>query len=315
MAVKLGRGTMTYEWIDGWAKLPSGWSFKECADVAVDSKDNVYVFNRGEHPVMAFDRGGAFLRSWGEGLFRTAHGISVGPDDSVYCVDNGDHTVRKFTTKGELLLTLGSKDQPARRYSGEAFNQPTGLAVSHKSGDLFISDGYGNARVHKYSADGRHIMSWGSSGIDPGQFVIPHNIAVDKDDNVYVADRECHRVQVFDAKGKLQSIWQNIWKPSGIRVAGDGSIYIAELLADPYYRDAPDLGHRVSIYNRAGKLLGRLGASQWGEAPGQFITPHGIAVDSRGDIYVAEVSWVMAGRDMKPPREMRSLQKLVKKAV
>ena len=312
MTTALGSGTFTFEVVEGWAKLPQGWSFKECPDVAVDSKDRVYAFTRGEHGVIVFDRDGNFLSSWGEGVFGNAHGICIGPDDTVYCVDNGDHTVRKFSTDGELLMTLGTKDQPAPRFSGEAFNLPTGLAVSHKTGDLFISDGYGNARVHKYNAEGRHIMSWGSSGIDEGQFVIPHNIAVDRDDNVYVADRECHRVQVFDPNGRLQAIWSNIWKPSGIRVGVDGNVYIAELLADSYYADAPDVGHRVSIYSQSGKLLGRLGDSQWGEGPGQFVSPHGIALDSRGDIYVGEVSWTMMGRVLEPPREMRSLQKLAR---
>ena len=312
MTTVLGSGTFTFEVVEGWAKLPQGWSFKECPDVAVDSKDRVYAFTRGEHGVIVFDRDGNFLSSWGEGVFGNAHGICIGPDDTVYCVDNGDHTVRKFSTDGELLMTLGTKDQPAPRFSGEAFNLPTGLAVSHKTGDLFISDGYGNARVHKYNAEGRHIMSWGSSGIDEGQFVIPHNIAVDRDDNVYVADRECHRVQVFDPNGRLQAIWSNIWKPSGIRVGVDGNVYIAELLADSYYADAPDVGHRVSIYSQSGKLLGRLGDSQWGEGPGQFVSPHGIALDSRGDIYVGEVSWTMMGRILEPPRELRSLQKLAR---
>lgn len=312
MTTALGSGTFTFEVVEGWAKLPQGWSFKECPDVAVDSKDRVYAFTRGEHGVIVFDRDGNFLSSWGEGVFGNAHGICIGPDDTVYCVDNGDHTVRKFSTDGELLMTLGTKDQPAPRFSGEAFNLPTGLAVSHKTGDLFISDGYGNARVHKYNAEGRHIMSWGSSGIDEGQFVIPHNIAVDRDDNVYVADRECHRVQVFDPNGRLQAIWSNIWKPSGIRVGVDGNVYIAELLADSYYADAPDVGHRVSIYSQSGKLLGRLGDSQWGEGPGQFVSPHGIALDSRGDIYVGEVSWTMMGRILEPPRELRSLQKLAR---
>ena len=313
MSTELGSGTLIFDVVEGWAKLPQGWNFKECADVAVDSKDRVYAFNRGAHPVIVFDRDGTCLSSWGEGVFDSAHGICIGPDDSVYCVDNGDHTVRKFTSDGELLMTLGAKDRPAPRFSGAAFNLPTDLAVSPKTGDLFISDGYGNARVHKYSAEGQHIMSWGSSGIDEGQFVIPHNVTVDEEDNVYVADRECHRVQVFDSNGRLQAIWNNIWKPSGIKVGLDGNVYIAELIGDGYFADAPDVGHRVSIYTRSGKLLSRLGDSQWGEGTGQFVSPHGIDLDSQGSIYVAEVSWSMMGQSLDPPREMRSLQKLTRR--
>ena len=310
MSTNLGNGSMTYTVVDGWAKLPEGWSFKECGGVAVDSKDNVYVFCRGEHPVIVFDKNGDFLRSWGEGLFTNAHAITVGPDDTVYCTDNGDHTVRKLTSDGELLMTLGSANQPSARWSGKPFNLVTDVAISQKTGDLFISDGYGNSRIHRYSSDGEYITSWGSSGIDPSQFVIPHNIAIDKDENLYVADRECHRVQVFDTNGKLQAIWNNIWKACGLRVGQDGNVYIGELMGEAYYADAPDVGHRVSIYNPSGDMLSRLGDSHIGEESGQFIAPHGIAVDSRGDIYVAEVTWVMWGSRQDPPREYRSLQKL-----
>ena len=308
----MGSGTMTYEVVEGWAQLPEGWSFKECAGVAVDSKDRVYVFNRGEHPLMVFHPDGTLESSWGEGVFYNPHGICIGPDGSVYCVDNGDHTVRKFTAQGELLMTLGSAGSPSTRYSGQPFNSPTHLAVSHKTGELFISDGYGNARVHRYSAEGEYIDAWGASGIDEGHFVIPHNITVDGDDNIYVADRECHRVQIFDAKGNFQGMWNNIWKACGITVGGDGNIYVAELIGDEYYTDAPDVGHRVSIYSSGGKLLTRLGDSLPGEGLCQFIAPHGIAVDSRGDIYVSEVSWTMMGRNLDSPREMRSLQKLAR---
>ncbi|MQF68723.1 hypothetical protein FIM12_00080 [SAR202 cluster bacterium AD-804-J14_MRT_500m] len=310
MSTNLGSGSLTYTVVDGWAKLPEGWSFKECGGVAVDSKDRVYVFCRGEHPVIVFDRNGNFLQSWGEGLFTNAHAITVGPDDAVYCTDNGDHTVRKLTSDGELLMTLGSANQPSDRWSGEPFNLVTDVAISRKTGDLFISDGYGNSRVHRYSSDGEHITSWGSSGIDPSQFVIPHNIAIDNDEYLYVADRECHRVQVFDTNGKLQAIWNNIWKACGLRVGQDGNVYIGELMGEAYYADAPDVGHRVSIYSPSGEMLSRLGDSHIGEKSGQFIAPHGIAVDSHGDIYVAEVTWVMWGSRQDPPREYRSLQKL-----
>ena len=313
MTTTLGTSTMSYEIVEGWAKLPQGWSFKECAGVAVDSKDRVYVFCRGEHPVVVFDREGNFLSSWGEGLFTTAHDIAVSPDDFVFCIDNGDHTVRKYNTEGQLLMTLGSANHPATRFSGEPFNQPTDVAVSQESGDLFITDGYGNSRVHQYSAEGRHITSWGAAGIDPGQFVIPHNISIDRDERIYIADRENNRVQVFDTNGKLQAMWHDIWKPSGLAIGGDGNIYIAELIGDMYFHDAPGLGHRVSIYSPEGNMLCRMGDSLVGEGPGQFISPHGIAVDTRGDIYVSDVSWVMWGRHQDPPREMRSLQKLAKK--
>ena len=220
-------------------------------------------------------------------------------------------------------MTLGAANQPSARWSGEPFNLVTDVAISAKTGDLFISDGYGNSRIHKYSSDGKHIMSWGSSGIDPSQFVIPHNISIDKDDNLYVADRECHRVQVFDANGKLQAIWNNIWKACGLRVGPDGNVYIGELMGEAYYADAPDVGHRVSIYSPSGEMLSRLGDSHIGEGSGQFIAPHGIAVDSRGDLYVCEMPRANMGSEWMEeasknrggglPPEVRTVVKLARK--
>src|SRR5215471_11507053 len=250
--VTLGTGNYTYEVVENWAKLPAGWGFKEVAAVGVDANDNVYAFNRGEHPMMVFDRHGNFLRSWGEGIFLRAHGITASPDDTFFCTDDGDHTVRKCTLEGKVLFTLGMSGKPAPFMSGEPFNRCTHVAIDPRNGDFYVSDGYCNARVHKYSPDGKLLFSWGESGTDPGQFNIVHNIATDSAGWVYVADRENHRIQVFEANG---------------------------------------IGPRISLYDTKGNLLARLGNKPEGEALGQFIAPHGICIDSRGDIYLGEVSW------------------------
>src|SRR5467141_2938553 len=153
MATIVGSGMLLFTPVENWEKLPPGWEFIDVAGVAVDSQDNVCVFNRSEHPVIVFDREGNFLRSWGEGLFsRRTHAIHLGPDDSVYCTDDGDHTIRKFTPEGKLLLTIGSPNQPSKRFSGIPFNRPTHVALSPFTNDIYISDGYGNSRVHKYCA-------------------------------------------------------------------------------------------------------------------------------------------------------------------
>ena len=153
--------------VENWAKLPDGWEFRDVAAVAVDSKDRIYVFNRGQHPMIVFDRDGNFLRSWGEGLFSRAHGIHIDSDDNLYCTDDGDHTVRKITTEGKVLLTIGVPNQPAPFLSGKPFNRCTHTALSPK-GEIYVSDGYGNSCVHKYSPDGKHLMCWGTTGTDPG---------------------------------------------------------------------------------------------------------------------------------------------------
>jgi DNA-binding beta-propeller fold protein YncE len=314
MAV-LGTQAFSYEVIENWAKPPSGWSFKEVGAVGVDARDQVYVFNRGEHPMMVFDRDGNFLRSWGEGLFPRAHGLTVGPDETLFCTDDGDHTVRKCTLEGKVLLTLGSSGKPAAFMSGDPFNRCTHVAIDPRNGDFYVSDGYGNARVHKYAPDGKLLLSWGESGTDPGQFNIVHNIATDKDGWVYVADRENHRIQVFDANGKFETQWVNMARPCGLYIdQGTELAYIGELGAAIGPNDqARSLGPRVSIYDTQGNLKARLGDQPEGLAAGQFIAPHGICIDSHGDIYVGEVSWTHTGSKLNPPKEIRSLQKLARK--
>ena len=310
----LGSGSLSYE-VSGedWGNLPEGWTYKEATAVAVDSKDNVYVFNRGTQPMVVFDRDGNFLRAWGGDIFTLAHGVSVGPDDSIYCADSGDHTVRKMSPEGEVLLTLGTKDEPAPPMSGRPLCRPTHLAVDRRNGDLFVSDGYSNARVHHYTPDGELVGSWGESGTGPGQMNIVHNIAIDDEGWIYVADRENRRIQVFDTEGNLEAQWANLSRAATVCVDHQGLVYVGE-----YYAGigsnvlGTDLGPRVTIFDTQGSVQAKLGRKSYGDQPGRFYAPHGISVDSRGDIYVAEVSWAEYGMHMDPPKVLRSLQKLVK---
>ncbi|MGQ4809934.1 hypothetical protein NKDENANG_03373 [Candidatus Entotheonellaceae bacterium PAL068K] len=314
--VALGTAAYTYEVVEEWAKLPDGWTFQEVAAVGVDAHDNVYAFNRGAHPMIVFDRYGTFLRSWGEGVFPRAHGLTMGLDETLFCTDDGDHTVRKCTLDGKVLFTLGRSGKPAPFMSGNPFNRCTHVAIDPRNGDFYVSDGYGNARVHKYAPDGTLLLAWGESGTGPGQFNIVHNIATDKDGWVFVADRENHRIQVFDCNGKYETQWLNMARPCGLYIDQAAEVtYVGELgVAIAPNAQALRLGPRISIYDTQGNLLARLGDKPEGEAPGQFIAPHGICIDSRGDIYVGEVSWTHTGSHLDPPRELRSLQKLVRQA-
>lgn len=318
MPTILGSGQFTYEEDRTWGKLPPGWAYKEAAAVGVDANDNVYVFSRGAHPMIVFDRHGNFLRSWGEDMFVRAHGVTMGPDESIYCTDDGDHTVRKCTYDGKVLMLLGVPGKAAPLHSGQPFNRCTHIALCPHTGDIYVSDGYGNSCVHKYSPDGKLLFSWGEAGTDPGQFNIVHNICTDKEGYVYVADRENHRVQVFDRNGKFQTQWVNMHRPCGLFMDLQKTTpycYIGELGSGmPVNSTHPNLGPRVSIYNMQGDMLMRLGDLKGaGQGPGQFISPHGIAVDSHGDIYVAEVSWTNTGQHLKPPRELQTIRKLVKR--
>ena len=309
MSTIVGSGQYRFRVEEGWGRLPEGWSFNEVSAVGVDSRDNVYVFNRGEHPMIVFDREGNFLRSWGEGVFKRPHGVHMGPDDTIYLTEDGDHTVRKCTLDGKVLLELGVPNRPAPSMSGRPFNRCTHTALS-SDGEIYVSDGYGNACVHKFSPDGKWLISWGEAGSGPGQFKLPHNICCDGDGWVYVADRENHRVQVFDGKGRYETEWNTVHRPSAIFMR-QGSrcpvCYVGEI--------GPAIGPRISVVDHQGKLLARCGDVRPGDAPGQFISPHGIAVDSHGDIYVGEVSrtaWPQVLPDAPMPSEPRCLQKLVK---
>jgi DNA-binding beta-propeller fold protein YncE len=314
-----------YKPVVGWAKMPAGLSWPDVAGVATDSRDRVYVFNRGEQPMAVFERNGNFLKTWGKGVFVRPHGLFIGPDDSLYCTDDGDHTVRKFTPDGKLLLTLGTSGKPSDtgatsmdyrsiRRAGPPFHYPTNLALGPK-GEMYVSDGYGNARIHQFSPEGRLLFSWGEPGSGPAQFHVPHGIAVDNQGTVYVADRENSRIQLFSAKGEFLKEWTDVVRPCQIYIDAANAVFVAELgfhagrwpgTPEP---TANDSGGRVSIFDRAGKLQVRWGGGRNPCAPGDFFAPHDICVDSKGDIYVGEVVWSGGGNRGLVSPDCHSLQK------
>ena len=325
----IGPHKLEYEVLEGWEQLPEGWSFVEVAGVAVDSQERVYVFNRGKHPMIVFDMEGKFLDAWGEGVFTNAHGIFIDGADHLWLADNQDHTVRKFTTGGELLMTLGEAgvsaetgfqwgSTPVQRSSGP-FNMVTKAAMG-PDGNLYISDGYGNARIHKYTPEGELLRSWGEPGDGPGQFNLPHSIAVDSAGQVYVCDRENSRIQIFSGEGEFLREWNWLSRPCDLFIDGQDNIYIAELgwvtqaNRAPHFRfmQAPPPGHapiaQVTICDPDGKVQARVGGED-PLLPGNFISPHGIWADSRGDFYVGEVIKASGAIDQFAPFPCQAFQK------
>ena len=312
---QLGQGEFVFRPDPHWAKLPDEIVLGDVAAVAVDRQDRVYLFNRGDDPVVVLDRAGNFLKSWGRGVFKNPHGLHIGADDCIYCTDDGDHTVRKCTLDGKVLLELGMPGSPAPFMSGRPFCRCCHTALG-QDGSIFVADGYGNACIHKYDPTGKHLFSWGSPGTEPGEFNLPHNICCDADGWLYVADRENHRIQVFDQAGKYQHQINNLHRPSALMLLGGSAPKLLVGEIGPYMavnRRTPNLGPRVTIRDNTGRVLSRLTASPAaGLGYGQFLSPHGIAMDSQGDLYVGEVSsraWPSLFPDQPLPSPLRRFQK------
>ena len=270
-----GQGTHQYTVHENWWSLPEGWEFGWIPAVAVDSQDRVYVYSRSEHPMVVFDRDGNFLTSWGDDILKDAHGIYIDENDHIYCTERETHVVQKFTTDGELLMTLGTMDQPGGE--GEPFNLPTDFALG-PDGEMYVSDGYGNSRIHKYSPDGELIKSWGQPGSGPGEFDLPHCVRVDPRNRLMVADRENNRIQFFTLDGEYIEEWSDLLQPDTIYIDEEDLVYIAEL------------GQRISIMTLDGEVVSQWGSERGSDVPGEFMAcPHGIWLDSYGDIYVGEV--------------------------
>ena len=304
--------------VDRWAKLPMGITFRgDATSVATDSKDNVYVFNRGTEPIAVFDSDGNFLRGMGHGEFVRPHGIEIDKDDNIYVVDDDGHFVQKRGNDGSVLFTIGNKNKPCKWQSGGIFNRPTDIAIHPETGELFVSDGYGNSRVHKFDRDGNHILSWGVPGSDPGEFSLPHNITMIGLDRIAVCDRENFRLQIFDLDGKfVKQI--HLHHPMSITQGklGDDRLYVGEMIPPPVQQGVPNLGAKVSILTPEGDMLQQIGDKLPGEGLWQFTSPHGISTDSEGSIYVAEVAWTNyfsrpdnSGLDSTPLGEVVSLRK------
>ena len=311
--VQIGKGEFLYSVIENWEQLPPGYDWSETAGVSTDAEDNVYVFNRGKHPMMIFNSAGKFLGSWGEGIFVRPHGVSQGPDNTLYCTDDGDHTVRQCTLDGEILMTIGNPGNASNPFSGNPFNRCTHTATDPSNGDIFITDGYGNSRIHKYSENGKLIKSWGAPGAGEGEFNIVHNIATDKDGYLYVCDRENHRIQVFNRNGDFETLWANVHRPCAIFIDYNELIYVAELgFGTLISKAVPNIGPRVSVLNKQGQVLQRIGDLGYGLEPGQFIAPHGLRLDSHCNIYVAEVARTAMSHHGTPANDVRSFQKLQK---
>ncbi len=273
---QVGTGEYTYELIGDFLKMPPGEQLGIVSRVATDSQDRVYVFQRKDPPVVVFDRDGKYLGAWGSGEVTDPHGLKI-VDDIVYTTDRSDSVAKSFTLEGRPLLELGQRGvhsdtgctgSPwlAPRAAGP-FNHPTEM-IPHPNGDIYVTDGYRNARVHRFTRDGRLVTSWGTPGKAAGEFHLPHSIAIDPDGTLYVADRANRRIQIFTPEGNFLGQWTGMGGPNDITRSNDGTFVIAE-------QEVGDEPAYVCVRDAMGNVLARMASRH----------VHGVGVDSRGDIY------------------------------
>jgi hypothetical protein len=298
-----GFGKHTYEWVEGWGKLPEGWERLGQCGIGTDSEDRVYCFNRSEHPMVVFDPEGNVLTHWGEGVLIDSHGMHIDAQDNLYLPVKDGHVVLKYDKHGNQLMTMGTWNEPsdtgiphgsgpgqpgwtegATEFPGPTrmwpnaraagpFNMPSDISQA-TNGDLYVSDGYANFRVHVFTSDGQLKFSWGKWGkYGPGEFHTPHGVWVDnKRDQVFVADRENDRVQIFDLQGNYITHWAGFRRPASVYIDDEDTVFVSEMRAF------------VTILDIKGNVITRLDAP-YGNWP-QGSSAHFLWLDSKGDIYI-----------------------------
>ncbi|MCY4110801.1 MAG: hypothetical protein OXF96_02535 [Chloroflexi bacterium] len=271
--MRVGSGDFTYDYVDGWLKLPPDWSLGWIGSIATDRLGRVFCFNRGTRPMTVLGREGEVIGHWGDAEICYAHGVFMDRHERLWLTDQLAHVVWIYGTDGTLHGRLGYPYVTSA--SAGLFNQPTNTFVTD-DGSIYVSDGYGDTKCHRFDAAGRHELSWGEPGTGPGQFALPHGIWVLRDGRVLVADRENDRIQVFDRDGAYITEWGDIPLPSDFYVDEErGAVFVSEL------------NRGITVFDLDGKVITRW--AQEREPPDRIGGPHGIWVDDQGAIYVGEV--------------------------
>ena len=291
--------TPAYERVKDWPNLPEGYALGNPTGLDIDSEGNLWVFHRGSRrftfpmpqkriPINTVTKidgdSGRILNAWGKDLFIMPHGLAIDDSDNIWVTHVGLHQVFKFDSEGALLMTLGEAGVSGR--DATHFKFPTDVAVA-SDGSFHVADGYGNSRVAKFSADGILLAEWGSRGRGRDELRTPHGIALDNDENVYLADRENNRIKKFDSKGTLTSIWEN--KEADQLYSISVPLDREHLFAIDYDKDEDGhiLGSDILRLDLNLKLQIRFGRS--GAYEGEISRYHDIAVDTSGNVYVGDI--------------------------
>jgi len=300
-----------YQTVEKWYQLPEGRTMGSSSAVAVAPDGQIWVAERcgvnscansNLAPILEFDKSGKLLRSFGAGMFNFPHGFMVDKQGNIWVTDGQGtpgkgHQVFKFSPDGKVLLTLGKAGVAGD--GQDTFNQPSSVAIA-PNGDIFVADGHdpgkGNARIVKFTKDGKFIKQWGEHGSGPGQFETPHTLAFDSQGRLFVGDRANNRIQIFDQDGKFLAEWKQFSRPSGIYIDRNDVIYVTD-------SESTD---RAGYGNHPGWKRGiRIGSAKSGTVTafipdptpgtGATSTSEGVTADAQGNVYGAEVG----ARDIK----------------
>lgn len=324
----VGNDDFRFQADGNWAKRPEGVNWLDVVAVHFTSDNNVYVFNRGDRELIYFDSAGNHQGDWGATNFARPHGITISPEDEIFLTDDFGHTVTKYDLAGNVIFTLGTRgmhsetgatnvDYRTIQYSAGPFNFPTNLVIA-KDRSFYVSDGYGNARIHHFNHDGEHLRSWGDPGSKPGQFAVPHDLRISNTGEIWVADRENDRIQIFSPEGDFIRLLDGFARPASLDFGPDGEVYVFELGYragmfpgnSPPYDNAP--GGRLSVLKQDGEVLCQIGGDNATSEAGDFYAPHNVRVDTKGDLYLTEVVWAAGGCNGLAPDNSPALQKLTR---
>jgi DNA-binding beta-propeller fold protein YncE len=297
---------VSYQVDPAWPQRPAEAQWGHVPGVAVDAQDQVWVYTRAQPPVQVYTADGRFVRSWGSDVIKTAHHLKFDRQGNVWLADIGHHVVMQFTPEGKLLKTLGTRGVAGMDRTH--LDQPTDMAIT-PDGEVFVSDGYGNNRVVHFDRNGKFVKAWGKLGTRPGEFSLPHAIALDAQGRLYVADRNNVRVQVFDQSGKLLDVWDNLLVPWGFWVTKTNDIWVCGSSPMPWRKEDTVLGcpphDQVFMkFNTQGRLLQLWTAPKaedGKEKPGECNWVHAIAEDSRGNLYVGDIIGKRAQKFVRVP--------------
>jgi DNA-binding beta-propeller fold protein YncE len=275
-----------YHPVDSWARLSAGMNWGQVSGVELDARGNLWVIQRADPPILEFDASGMLVTSFGTGMFVQPHSLHVDRDGNLWALD-GDvkdgkgNQIFKFDTKGHLLMTIG--EAGAAGDTGAMFNRPADITTA-PNGDIFIADGHANARIVKFDRRGRYVTSWGSKGSGPGQLDTPHAIAIDAKGRVLVGDRGNNRIEIFDQRGTYLDEWKQFGRPTGLFVAPDNTLYVADDESNEQRNPGWMPGIRIGSAND-GRLLANIPAMS---------TERAVA-DKAGNVYAA----VLAGKTVR----------------